>query len=146
MTNSEAGTLRSFASLRFKGDCLEPERLTEILGVAPTIAYRKGEVFKRGRGHEVQGRTGVWLLSSDGRVHEPDLDRHLEYLLAVVFPDNSETKIEKLHDLMRDQQITADVSCFWYGASRAQAPAIPEEMRNAFSRLPARIEMDFNTD
>src|SRR5271170_2244845 len=95
-TNSELGTLKTFASLRFKGDQLEPGRLTEILGVAATTAYRKGEVFKRSRGEEARGRTGVWVLSSDGRVPDPDLASHLKYLLAVLFDGNSDKRIREL--------------------------------------------------
>ncbi len=120
--------------------------MNNILGIVPTTAYRKGEIFKQSRGREARGRTGIWLLSSDGRVADPDLVHHLRYLLAVLFPGKSDAKVRKLHNLMREQQITADVSCFWYGESGAQPPAIPEEMRAAFSRLPAQIETDFDTD
>jgi hypothetical protein len=145
-TRSEPGTLSTFASLRFKGDRLEPSRVTAILGTAPTLAYRKGEIFKRSRGHEVRGRTGVWLLSTKGHVPDPELGRHLRYLLAVVFSGNSEEKITRLRNLMREEQIEADVNCFWYGKSGAQFPVIPEEIRTAFARLPAEIETDFDTD
>ncbi len=86
-TKSEARTLKTFASLRFRGDRLDPGRVTAILGAAPTTAYRKGEIFKRSRGHEARGRTGVWLLSSNGHVSSPELDRHLRFLLAILFPD-----------------------------------------------------------
>jgi hypothetical protein len=50
---------KAFASLRFKGDRLEPERVSEILHAIPTTAYHKGEVYKRSRGHEACGRTAI---------------------------------------------------------------------------------------
>lgn len=120
--------------------------MTEILGAAPTTAYRKGEIFKRNRGHEARGHTGVWVLSSDGHVPDPDLGGHLKYLVAVLVSGNFEERLRELHDLMREEQIEADVSCFWYGKSGAQPPVIPEDVRTVLARLPAKIEMDFHTD
>ena len=145
-TKSEPGTLRTFASLRFTGDRLEPSRVTAILGVAPTTAYRKGEIYKEGRGQQARGRTGVWVLSSDGHVTDADLDRHLKYLLAVLSADNSEKRMTQLHELMREAQLRADVTCFWYGKPGSPAPLISESTRIALARLPAKIETDFHTD
>jgi hypothetical protein len=144
-TNSEAGTLRTFASLRFRGDRLEPDRITEILGTSPTLAYKKGEVYRRSRGHELRGRTGLWLVSSDGRVASLDLDAHLRYLLALV-PESEDDRIGELRELMREEHLEADVGCFWYGTFGARPPAIAEDVRAALSGLPAKIETDFATD
>lgn len=146
MTKSEPAILSAFASLRFMGDRLDPDRVTTILGAAPTTAYRKGEIFKRSRGHEMRGRTGLWLVSSERRVASLELDHHLRYLLAIVFPEDSNKRLQALRDLMRDEQLTADVLCFWYGESGARLPTIAEELRSAFARLPAEIETDFHTD
>jgi hypothetical protein len=140
-TRSEAS--KTFASLRFKGDRLEPRRVTEILHADPTTAYRKGEVYKRSRGHEVRGRTGLWLLSSKGRVESSDLNDHLNYLLTILFPNSSDDRVEQLRELLRDGHIEADVSCFWFGKPGSFSPTIPEDIRAALERLPARIERDF---
>ena len=75
-TKSDPRTLTTYASLRFIGDRLEPSRLTELLREQPTTAYRKGEVYKRSRGCEVQGRTGLWLLSTKGRANIWSPRRH----------------------------------------------------------------------
>jgi Domain of unknown function (DUF4279) len=133
---------RTFASLRFRGDRLEPGDVTDILEANPTTAYRKGEVYKRSRGQEVRGRTGVWILSSKDHVRSSDLNEHLQYLLAVLFPRGSNDRVERLRALLRDGRITADVNCFWYGAPGSRVPAIPDEITTAFARLPARIEQD----
>jgi Domain of unknown function (DUF4279) len=146
MTNFEPRTLRTFASLRFMGDRLEPARITAVLGIAPTTAYRKGEIFKRGRGHDACGRTGVWVLSSDGHVADRNLDTHLRYLLAILYPGGSDDKLRELCDLMREEELTADVMCFWYGKSGAQVPAIAKDLSTAFARLPAEIATDFHTE
>jgi len=138
--------LRTFASLRFRGDRLEPGRVTEILRVTPTLAYRKGEIYKQSGNREARGRTNLWLLSSKGQVDSSDLIDHLDYLLSFLYPSQSDERVKQLNNLMRDGHVEADVGCFWYGARGAQQPAIPERMRIALERLPARLELDFNTD
>ncbi len=143
---SDVGTLLTYASLRFSGDRLEPDRLTAALLAAPTIAYRKGEVFKRVRGHEVHGRTGLWAISSKGRVESLDLNDHLEYLLTIVFPRNGEDRLAPLHRLMREQGLEADVPCFWHGKPGAAEPAIRADILARFAQVPAEIEPDFDTD
>jgi hypothetical protein len=143
MTKSEPRTaVKTFASLRFKGDRLEPERVTEILDAAPTTSYRKGDVYKRSRGHAVQGRTGLWLLSSKGRVSSADLNDHLEYFVALLFPAGSEERVRRLRELMRDGQVEADIGIFWHGEPGTSPPIVPASIRKALKKLPVSTEMD----
>lgn len=136
-------TVKTFASLRFRGDRLEPGRITEILHATPTTAYRKGETYKRSEGHVARGRTGVWVLSTRGQVDSLDLNDHLEYLLRILYPNGERDRVERLHHLMRDGHIEANVGCFWAGRPEAPRPAIPPQFRKRFSKLPAVIEEDF---
>jgi hypothetical protein len=46
-------------ALRIRGDSLDPDFLTQQLGVAPSFSARKGEVIAR-RGREQLHTTGVW--------------------------------------------------------------------------------------
>ena len=143
---AESVTLITFASLRFGGDRLEPERVTDILCSSPDTAYRKGEVYKRVREHEVRGKTGLWLVSSEHRVDSLDLNDHLEYLLAIVFPNSGEDRLARLHELMREQEIEADVPCFWHGRHGSAAPRVRPDIVRRFALLPAEIEPDFDAD
>jgi hypothetical protein len=114
--------------------------------VAPTTAYRKGEIYKRFRGHEARGRTGLWLLSSKGRIDSLDLNDHLDYLLGIVFSDASEKRLQQLQVLLRECRLEADAPCFWYGERGAQPPVIRDDVRVRLARIPAEIEPDFDTD
>ena len=138
MTKSDTGVnVRTFASLRFRGDRLDPQRVTEILDANPTTAYRKGEIYKKSQGHEVRGRTGVWLLSSKGHVTSSDLNDHLAYLAKILSTD----KVNRLHSLMRDGHVEADVGCYWHGPGDAP-PEIDKDLRQVFAKLPAILELD----
>jgi hypothetical protein len=145
-TKSQATTLIAFASLIFAGDRLDPDRITALLGVEPTTAYRKGEVYKWSRGHEVAGRTGLWLLSSKMHVLGTELGDHLAYLKSVLNPDDGKDLIEPIRAVMHEGGLEAEVSCFWYGEHGAEPPVISAEIRAAFARIGATIETDFDTD
>ena len=40
----------------------------------------------------------------------------------------------------------ADVPCFWHGEPGARPPVIREDIRERHARIPAEIELDFDTD
>lgn len=146
MKKSDPATMNTYASIRFSGDRLDPGLLTDIVGVAPRTAYRKGEIFKKVRGHEVRGRTGLWLICSKEKVNSLDLNEHLDYLLGLLFPDGSDAKLNRLHDLMRECNIEADAPCFWHGKHGAKPPIIRNDIRDRLARIPAEIWADFDTD
>jgi hypothetical protein len=137
--------IKPFATLRFLGDRLDPDRITAILGVQPTKAYRKGERYLAGpRAGHVTGRTGVWVLMTDTVVDSPDLDPHLKHLVNVVFQGPAhEQQLKQLHELMFRDGVKADVSCFWRGGPGTPLPSIPENVISSFRKLPAEIETDF---
>jgi hypothetical protein len=49
-------------ALRVSGDDLEPDRITRMLGVAPTFAGRKGETIDQA-GVPIAQRTGSWTYA-----------------------------------------------------------------------------------
>src|SRR5438034_5359807 len=139
---------KAFATLRFCGDRLDPDRITAILGVQPTKAYRKAERYLAGpRAGYVTGRTGVWALASDDVVAGADLDRHLGHLLDVIFagPDREE-RLKHLCQMMSRDDVKADVSCFWRGGPGNAPPLVSTDAIRKFHQLPAEIETDFEVN
>lgn len=53
-------------SVYLKGDTLNPELISEKLGIAPTKSHWKGFSFTTSTQHEVVKSTGLWCLSIDG--------------------------------------------------------------------------------
>jgi hypothetical protein len=139
-------TVKTYAILRFAADELEPSEISALLDVSATRAYRKGEEYLAGpRAGTIKGRTGIWLLSTDEVVDSPDLDRHISYLVELISKDNPR-RFAKLHQLIVDRGLKAQVSCFWHGYADAHPPEIPPFAIDVFKRLPAEIETDFDTD
>src|SRR5690348_15349357 len=126
MTRSTEALPRTmaFATLRFTGDRLDPDRITAILGVQPTKAYRRGERYLAGpRAGHVTGRTGVWVFATDSVVDSAELDRHIELLVDLIFRAPArEERLKQLHELMSRDAVKADVSCFWRGGPGTRPP------------------------
>ena len=146
-TDTREGLPRAFATLRFSGDRLDPDGLTHLLGTRPTLAYRKGEAYRRDpSGRVARGRTGVWYLSTRKAVRGSELSAHLRYLVGLITPAGDPGRLNCLRDLILNNGLEADVSCFWHGAAKAGYPSIPRFATEFFAKLPARIETDFATD
>ena len=76
---------RACVSLRFFGDLLVPEELTQLLGCQPTEAKRKGDVIPDKRYHRV-ANTGSWLLEG-AQPETTDIEEQVSRLLATVTSD-----------------------------------------------------------
>ncbi len=73
-------------SVRFYGDDLEPDELTERLGAQPTSNARKGEIVRSKDGRERTEKTGRWVFRVERR--EPgDLDSQIQELFGALASD-----------------------------------------------------------
>lgn len=71
---------RAFFLLEMFGDDLDPQAVTEILGIVPTKSYRKGDERPRGAQHY---RTGGWILDSgELQLADGEGDKRLHDLLV----------------------------------------------------------------
>ena len=70
---------RSAASLRVRGDDLDPSEVTKLLGAAPTLARAKGDLMKHGASATARG--GLWLLRAK-ETAPAGIDRQVEEIFA----------------------------------------------------------------
>jgi hypothetical protein len=146
---SRQGTRRIYASLRVRGDSLDPEQVTRTLRVFPTIAYAKGMKYQAGeRTGELVGRTGVWLLSTKDIVASDNLTIHLLFLMGVLLPTPKDTSpfIHVRALLARHKDWRADISCFWHGRLGEKRPSVPRQISDFLKIIPVELELDFGTD
>jgi hypothetical protein len=148
--------IKTYATLRFAGDRLNPNQITDFLKITPTQAYAKGEMYSAGRrSGMLKGRTGIWLLSTDKTIASNSLTDHLDYLIAVLqirreAPASEGTRLAynliRLKKFMIDHELTASVSCFWYGSAGSREPSIPKHFIETLGLINAEIETDFDAD
>lgn len=124
-----------FVDLQITGDALDPREVSAILPVTPRTAYRKGEPYDAGMRI---GRTGVWYVSSDAFVNSPDLDDHVAFLRALLWP-----RLQQLRDVLARDRLRATISIFWAGATGQTPPSLPKTLETLAAELGASIETDF---
>ena len=116
---------RTLAALRIYADNLDPDMVTDCLGIRPTSSQRKGEIKTNSRGKQRTIKIGAWFLSSEDRVQSKDLRRHLDWLLALVLP-----RAEAVRSLQTIDGVTMNVNCIWWSARGGGGPTLwPEQMR-----------------
>src|SRR5207248_395995 len=115
-TNSE-NTIRTFATLRFAGDALDPDEISRVVKEQPTKAYRKGQTYRSGpHGPKVTGKTGVWYFSTRRKIPGKDLAEHLNALERLVAPfGDQDSRLKELRDIMERRNLQAHVTFFWRG-------------------------------
>jgi hypothetical protein len=140
--------ISAFATLRFVGDALEPDEISNTIKQKPTRAYRKGERYKPGpRSPELTGKTGIWYLSTDGVTSSNDLKNHIGLLIRLISPfGDNDQRLRKLREIIDKRNLRAHVTFFWRGAPGTERPSIPSVDVNLFKRLPADIETDFDIE
>ena len=136
---------KTFVTLRFAGDELDPRDISAILPVKPTRAHKKGEEFVAGpNAGKLRGRTGIWFLATDMLVPSDDLGDHLHFVETLLYPKPADKRrITKLRKLLERTHADAHVTCFWHGGPGEPAPKIPTQFKSAIEPLAADIESDF---
>ncbi len=114
----------TYATLRIYPDALDPDEVTERLGVTPTKVQRVGDK----RGSYTCDLNG-WFLCSNGQVHSRDSRRHIDWIL-----DQVESCAEELENI-RKSGGRADISCSWLSASGHGGPTVSPHQSNRLAAL-----------
>jgi hypothetical protein len=77
---------RTVAALRFFGDDLDPDELTDLLDGQPTFGIKKGGTWLTKGGNEIIASNGSWRLSVASRSNG-DLDGQIVELLSALSHD-----------------------------------------------------------
>jgi len=73
---------QSTAALRIKGDDLDPDEISRILGCEPSYSCRKGQIdIGKKTGQKIERKGGLWLLNAEDRTPE-NLDSQIRELLG----------------------------------------------------------------
>lgn len=74
---------RAQVSILIDGDDLDPSEITALLGNAPRLGVRKGDVFLAGHGKQIEAKTGKWQFGGDWD-SQPHLDRQIAQVLSAL--------------------------------------------------------------
>jgi len=73
-----------------RGAGLDPDGLTEVLGIRPTRVFRVGEPRRNAVGNQIGlHEHGFWEVTSRGKVHSKDVNDHCAVVLQPLLPHAS---------------------------------------------------------
>ena len=123
-------------SLRIQGDSLDPDFITQQLGLAPAFAAAKGDAVSHG-GREMPRETGIWVYRIDVPP-DTELGEAIGSLLERL-PEYS-TLWEELTSTFQ-----VDVFCGVFLQGHNQSTAVDAEVLGALHRRGLRLSFDLYT-
>jgi hypothetical protein len=127
---------RTYVTFRLLGDLLSPSNITSRLGIAPSKAFAKGEMWDKAGIR--QCTTGIWKLSSKDELMTTNLERHLVFLLERLEPVTLE--IIKIAD---ERSLETDFFCYWLSVTGHGGPEFSPGVLRRISNLNASLNLDF---
>ncbi len=76
--------IHAFATLRVAGDLLDPRDVTTTLGIQPTFARKKDEIYSSPKSERLVAVTGVWMFDTSKIVSSNDLDDQVWLILYLL--------------------------------------------------------------
>jgi Domain of unknown function (DUF4279) len=131
---------RTVAELRIYGDELDPELLSQRLGISSSTAQHKGQVFTNSLGRSRTAKVGGWFLSSENSVNSRELRRHLDWLIAQLRDVTHE-----LIALQNESDTRMNITVIWWSNSGDGGFTLePQHMRAmAEMNVECRFELAF---
>jgi len=102
------GPQKIFAVFGIRADKLDPDRISERLGIQPSHSFARGDEYKTHVSKTEMGVRvrpfGVWQISSEGVVKSGNLQDHVDYLIRLIEP-----KRMAISALMADPDLYMDM-------------------------------------
>jgi hypothetical protein len=126
----------TFVTYMLVGPDLDPDHITQAVGIEPSTAIRRGEPVGR-LAVTLKHQDGRWMFTSQGSVTTDDVVDHLAYVLGHLLPHASVLAEYRTRDGW-----WADVSCFWTSES-GHGPWFTVDNLIAITKLNADLSIDF---
>jgi hypothetical protein len=131
------GPERVRATFRIYHPDLEPEQLTELLEITPSIAWRSGEdAYGWRKRPGFKAPSGGWLLSSRTVMRGNNASSHIDWLL-----DQLAGKANMIKDL-QNRGFMIDVVVGWHATSWNTTPALSPDLMRRLAKLNLPIWFD----
>lgn len=126
-------TPRIYATFILRGKELDPQVVTEQLGIIPSRSFKRGDK----RTEQKRWPHGFWGLTSDERIHSTDLASHIEWVTNQLEPVR-----QRLLELMDVKNIDAEISCFWILPTSHDGLSLSSELLERIASLGLKLNLD----
>ena len=125
---------RSVATLRIRGDDLDPEKVSALLQAQPTHAQRKGDVIPMKSGLTRTAMFGHWRLEASTKEPE-NVNQQIAELLSKLTQD-----LQVWHDL--SQRFQMDLFCGWFMKESNEGVSISAASLSALGQRGIELGLD----
>lgn len=131
------------AAIYLRGEYLDPEVASRVIGVQPTRTQKKGERQVTSTGHELTVKLGLWALVVE--LDSPSLDTHLEKLVGSLPSGTSLSSIAGVEDAYVDVFVALVSSSD--GDAKCELSVSPKVLKSLASLgLPIRLSLTVGQD
>jgi hypothetical protein len=128
----------TYAVFQLHGNDVDPNALTRVLGISPSYGCTKAAVSPF-EGFPASDPTGVWAVSSEGKLFSTNLERHLLFLMDVLEPVRA-----KILQTVEAHRATARFFCPWWTVSGQGGPVLSPQILARISDLQASLRIDYH--
>jgi hypothetical protein len=122
-----------FTTLILRGEGLNPEEVTNSLGLNPSMSFKRGD-----RRNETDiWKHNYWSLSSQDRIHSSNLAIHLEWLINQFEPEKS-----KFLEILNNKNTEGEISCFWILPTDHENLSLSPDLIKKIAELGLSLNMD----
>ena len=125
---------KTSADFRIKHDLLDPNYISQLLGLSPSWGGMKGDVWT---GISRPSRFGIWALSTEGNVVSRDLRRHIDWLVGQL--EGKESALA----LLKEQDYSMDVFCNWIRLGGTGGPTLSPRNMGGLAVLGLELAFEF---
>jgi len=124
---------RIYVSLILRGKDLIPQQVMDSIKILPTRSFKRGDIRRGSK----KWPHGYWELDSSKAVQSSNLSVHLEWLVGQL-----ELNKSGISDLINQEKIDAEISCFWILATDHEEFILSSELINRIASLGLNINFD----
>ena len=125
---------QTYVTLRIYCDDLQPDELTEYLGILPSRTQTKGQKNELQRNKLI--KLNGWFLTTKNILDSKDCRRHIDYLADKILPVKN-----KLKSLIADGT-KIDISCYWESESGHGGPTLSKQQFLKLAELEIELWFD----
>ena len=123
------------------GDALNPDELTERMGVKPSRALLKGQLIPRSEragGGFFPAASGMWRVSSESAVDSTSTERHARYIINILEPH-----IHVLEEFLGKPEYSTAASIWWQTDLMDGGFSLSGNTLSRLGRLCDRVNVHF---
>jgi hypothetical protein len=111
--------VETFSTLYIFSNDLDPEYITDQLGIEPTSSFRKGDVHGRGKLHR---KANGWFFRTKSLSRSRDTRRHLDLILAAL--EGKDVALKTL----QAQGCEVSITTYWVSVGQGGPWLMPHQM------------------